>query len=227
MLYIFPLGIPVLTWNPLNQTQTLFPVLVTVTAKPGQVCFLNTAAPHSPQTLTTPRFIVIMTSPSARHHIHIPKLVTGCTPNHATMSGQDCISNLVIELKIHIFSHLSTKDVIQVRLTSRSWAIFGAEHLFKDGVTIRPQRNDMQRLKRISEHALISLSVKSLTIYTGDVDPMPLVELICDFAPKIEPLRRIFLTGNVKKYIKVHIKIFSSSQNCTRNSEVAVPLTEH
>lgn len=140
---------------------------------------------------------------------------TGKTPTQTIIQGQNHISKLPAELMIEIAKLLSIRDIANLRLASRGWAPVGAELILRDGVEIRPQLKDMARLKKISRNEVMSRSVTSLTIYTGDVDMFSfLYALFFSSAPKADVLRRVYVAGKLKASTPVSAIIEFDSRIC-------------
>ncbi|KAJ5038197.1 uncharacterized protein L3040_007065 [Drepanopeziza brunnea f. sp. 'multigermtubi'] len=77
---------------------------------------------------------------------------------------------LLSELKIIVVQFVPVRDIPSLRLVSASWAAAGAASLFGHGFVMRPYRNDMAKLRAISQHPRISKGVRDVFIYAGDVD---------------------------------------------------------
>jgi len=80
------------------------------------------------------------------------------------------IQHLPLELKIYFTQFLQVNELVNLRSTSRLWSIICTEEVFRNGITIRPHYNDMERLLKISECSWLAKSVEKVVILVGDMD---------------------------------------------------------
>jgi len=80
------------------------------------------------------------------------------------------IQYLPVELKLHFVQFLEVNDLVNLRGTSRAWSVICTKEVFRDGLTIRPHYNDMERLLRISECSWLAKSVEKVVILVGDME---------------------------------------------------------
>ncbi|KAG4411561.1 hypothetical protein IFR04_015300 [Cadophora malorum] len=86
--------------------------------------------------------------------------------------------NLPQELKLQIVEYLPTRDIPSIRMISESWAAAGAPSFFRDGFTVRPHLDDMDRLYRVVTKPEIAKGIRYIEFFAGDVDRVQLANAI-------------------------------------------------
>ncbi|CZT03420.1 uncharacterized protein RAG0_10176 [Rhynchosporium agropyri] len=86
--------------------------------------------------------------------------------------------NLPIELKLQIVDFLPTYDIPSVRMISQSWAAAGAPSIFRNGFTVRPQMDDMDRLGQVCLRPEFAKGIRFIKFFAGDTDKGLLFEAV-------------------------------------------------
>ncbi|KAL2064394.1 hypothetical protein VTL71DRAFT_4888 [Oculimacula yallundae] len=86
--------------------------------------------------------------------------------------------SLPLELKLQIVEFLPTRDIPNVRMISESWAAAGAPSIFRDGFTVRPYLDDMDRLGEVCSRPEIAKGIHHIRIFAGDMQKELLVEAV-------------------------------------------------
>ncbi|KAG4436424.1 hypothetical protein IFR05_008079 [Cadophora sp. M221] len=90
--------------------------------------------------------------------------------------GEDRFSSLPVELLGNIISLLPPSDVANLRLMSKYFALLGRQGLFNGRLTLRIYRDDMLRLKGISECPWLATCIQEIEIFMADTDLYRLYE---------------------------------------------------
>lgn len=77
---------------------------------------------------------------------------------------------LPFELKLQIVGFVPTRDIPSIRMISASWAAAGAPSMFRDGFTVRPHLDDMDRLRQVVTKPKIAAGIRYIEFFAGDVD---------------------------------------------------------
>ncbi|KAH9218089.1 hypothetical protein DL95DRAFT_385848 [Leptodontidium sp. 2 PMI_412] len=85
-------------------------------------------------------------------------------------TGRDMFSGLPVELLGYIISLLLPSDVANLRLMSKYFALLGRQGLFNDRLTLRIYRDDMLRLRGISECPWLAACIQEIEIFVADTD---------------------------------------------------------
>ncbi|PVH80051.1 hypothetical protein DL98DRAFT_515748 [Cadophora sp. DSE1049] len=85
---------------------------------------------------------------------------------------------LPLELKLQIVEFLPTRDIPSIRMVSESWAAAGAPSMFRDGFTVRPHLDDMDRLCQVVTKPEIAKGIRYIEFFAGDVDREQLADAI-------------------------------------------------
>ncbi|EMR81498.1 hypothetical protein BcDW1_9897 [Botrytis cinerea BcDW1] len=88
-------------------------------------------------------------------------------------------SNLPTELKCRVVDLLVAKDVVNLRLTSRTWSgvsvtglfnVSNGNHIEHGVFSIRPHLDDMTRLRSVAGSPWLAKVIRHVKIYVGDLD---------------------------------------------------------
>ncbi|KAK6597315.1 hypothetical protein H4I95_09586 [Botrytis cinerea] len=88
-------------------------------------------------------------------------------------------SNLPTELKCRVVDLLVAKDVVNLRLTSRTWSgvsvtglfnVSNGNHIEHGVFSIRPHLDDMTRLRSVAGSTWLAKVIRHVKIYVGDLD---------------------------------------------------------
>lgn len=125
----------------------------------------------------------------------IKKSGTRSTPS--TVSNTYSILKLPNELLEVIISHFKGSQLLSLRLMCRRLAHLCAPHLFNEGFTIKPHREDMIRLARVCLVPEIARGIKYIEIYMGDMNKHHLMGAIQGIqiqsrSMPVEMLKRLF-----------------------------------
>ncbi|KAK0125712.1 hypothetical protein ONS95_000286 [Cadophora gregata] len=85
---------------------------------------------------------------------------------------------LPLELKLQIVEFIPTRDIPSIRMISESWAAAGAPSIFRDGLTIRPHLDDMDRLCQVVTNPEVAKGIRYIEFFAGDVDRLQLENAI-------------------------------------------------
>jgi hypothetical protein len=77
-------------------------------------------------------------------------------------------------LKAEIIALIALQDMVNLRLSSRTWAIACTPFVFRDGLTIRPYGNGMQNFNEICSQPRFANQIKHLSISVHELDHEPL-----------------------------------------------------
>ncbi|KAL5322800.1 hypothetical protein ACEPPN_010777 [Leptodophora sp. 'Broadleaf-Isolate-01'] len=85
---------------------------------------------------------------------------------------------LPLELKLQIVEFLPTRDIPSIRLISEPWAAAGAPSIFRNGFTVRPHLDDMDRLCEACTHPEIAKGIRHIEFFAGDMEEQLLSDAI-------------------------------------------------
>lgn len=77
-------------------------------------------------------------------------------------------------LKVEIITLIALQDMVNLRLSSRTWTIACTPFVFRDGLTIRPYGNGMQNFNEICSQPRFANQIKHLSISVHELDHEPL-----------------------------------------------------
>ncbi|KAH7348398.1 hypothetical protein BKA65DRAFT_536447 [Rhexocercosporidium sp. MPI-PUGE-AT-0058] len=97
---------------------------------------------------------------------------------------------LPLELKLQIVEYIPTRDIPNIRMISESWAAAGAPSMFRNGFTVRPHLDDMDRLCEVCTNPEIAKGIRHIEFFAGDMDE----ELLANAIAR-EQQRLIYATG--------------------------------
>ncbi|KAG4438671.1 hypothetical protein IFR05_005852 [Cadophora sp. M221] len=119
------------------------------------------------------------------------KAAQNATPEPDKESNKsNLFMRLPLELKLQIVESLPTRDIPSIRMISESWAAAGAPSIFRNGFTVRPYLDDMDRLSEVCTHPEIAKGIRHIEFFAGDMEQ----ELLSDAIGR-EQQRLIYATG--------------------------------
>ena len=86
------------------------------------------------------------------------------------LARRDFFMSLPFEIKSRIVGFLDIGDVNSLRLASRVWAIKCEDQILRNGITLRPNRNHMQKLIEIYSRPRLAEKIQHMTISLDDLD---------------------------------------------------------
>jgi hypothetical protein len=88
----------------------------------------------------------------------------------APPARRDLFLGLPFEIKSRIVDFLDIEDVHSLRLTSRVWATKCEDRIWSNGITLLPNRNQMQKLIEIYSRPRLAEKIQHMTISLDDLD---------------------------------------------------------
>ncbi|KAE9367620.1 hypothetical protein N431DRAFT_514058 [Stipitochalara longipes BDJ] len=116
-----------------------------------------------------------LTSPHDGSSISARKVSAAVASGLPTLSP---IGNLPPELQLMALKNLPLQEVKNFRVTSRSWATAGMEHLFRGQFSVRPKEgilpridflDDLSKLESLCQHPYFSHDIKSISFLKSDM----------------------------------------------------------
>lgn len=88
----------------------------------------------------------------------------------ATLQKESGMQLLPAEIKRFIYEYCSPREIQTLRLVNRAWSHVGRDYLLPALITIRPYRDDINRLLQISQHPYFRTKVQSILYERIEID---------------------------------------------------------